>query len=111
MSLNKLVINLTGTTDIEVAYSGTVSNIETASVSFNGSARPNAKKRVKSPFAYISSKEDDIYLIINKLNQFKVIYKNVFTTKGNLNGGPTVLSEITVTEQQIDESKCTLSDD
>lgn len=110
MSSNKLLINVTGTTHIEVNYSGTVSNIETAVVSFNGSQR-NAKKRIKSPYAYVSIKRDDIYLIINKLNQFKVIYKNVFTTKGNLNGGPTVLSEITVTEQQIDESKCTLSDD
>jgi hypothetical protein len=106
MSSNKLVINVTGTTHIEVNYSGTVLNIETAVVSFNGS-QINAKKRFKSHYAYVSHKSDEIYLLINKRGQFKVTYKDIFKTKGNLNSGPVSLNEIESTE----ELSCDLSDE
>jgi len=103
MSSNLLTINLTGTTRIEVNYTGTVSNIKTATVSVNGSSRPNATKKLKSPFAYVSSIQDGISLMLNRSNQFKVSYKNVYTAKGSLNSGPIALTEIIVTEEEYDE--------
>ena len=110
MATNNFLINVTGTTSMEIIYNQPITSIATANVFFNGAKR-KARTTKKPPYYYISSMGDEMYILVNPQNQFKATYQEEYVTKGTINGGNASFTKLVQTETDTEISTCSLTGD